>query len=264
MRWILIGLVMTLAACSSVPTSFTPVNPLSAGDFAHGLLGQVLAAHVKDGVVDYPSIQENDRLAAYLAQLDRVDPNALPTRQDRLAFWVNAYNACAIKGILDQYSPRSYVGRYRYFIGRDYRIGGALLNLYDLERHVLIKQFQEPRIHFAIVCASASCPKLQSWVYEPGRLEDQLDRVATAFINDPMKNRFDRRGKIASLSMIFKWFEKDFSMSAGSVLAYVARYIDDPDLAQELVQPGYRIEFLEYDWSLNGTPPKERDHAGTS
>lgn len=111
---------------------------------------------------------------------------------------------------------------------------------------------------------AASCPKLQPWTYEPDRLEDQLDRVATAFINDPMKNRFDRRGKVASLSMIFKWFEKDFSMSAGSVLAYVARYIDDPDLAQELVQPGYRIEFLEYDWSLNGTPPKERDHAGTS
>lgn len=264
MRWILIGLVTVLTACSSVPTSFTPANPLPPDNFSHRLLGQVLAAHVKDGVVDYPGIQSDDRLAAYLAQLDRVNPNALPTRQDRLAFWINAYNAFAIKGILDQLSPVSYVGRYRYFIGRDYRVGGASINLYDLERQVLIKQFQEPLIHFAIVCASTSCPQLQTWVYEPDQLERQLDRVARDFINDPTRNRFDRKQKIASLSMIFKWFDDDFTRAAGSVLTYVTRYVSDPELVQDLMQSEYRVEYLDYDWSLNGLPPKRTTHVGQS
>lgn len=264
MRWILLVLVTGLTACSSVPTLFTPTSPLPPGDFSHKLLGQVLEAHVQSGIVDYPGMQADDRLPAYLAQLDRVDPNVLATRSDRLAFWINAYNAFAIKGILDQYSPASYIGRYRYFIGRDYQVGGASINLYDLERQVLIKQFQEPLIHFAIVCASTSCPKLQPWTYEPEQLEVQLDQVARQFINDPTRNRFDRTRKVASLSMIFKWFESDFSRAAGSVLAYIIRYVNDPELVHDLVQSTYRIEYLDYDWTLNGIPPKEHDHVGTS
>ena len=119
-------------------------------------------------------------------------------------------------------------------------------------------------MHFAIVCASTSCPKLQPWAYQPDQLDQQLDRVARAFINDLTRNRFDRQQKVASLSMIFHWFEKDFSEAAGSVSAYIARYVDDPELAKELAQPGYRIEYLEYDWSLNGVPPKETTRVGAS
>lgn len=263
MRWIVIGLTV-LTACTTVPASFKPANPLLPGEFSHRLLGEVLAAHVRNGIVDYPGIQRDDRLSVYLAQLDRVDPNAFATRNERLAFWINAYNAFAMKGILDHYSPVSYVGRYRYFIGQDYRVGGETINLYDLERKVLIAQFYEPRMHFAIVCASMSCPKLHPWTYEPNELDRQLEQVAKEFINDPTRNRFDRRQKVASLSMIFKWFEEDFSTAAGSVLAYVSRYIEDPALARELAEPGYRIEFLEYDWSLNGISPQEPNHAGPS
>ncbi|OQW30078.1 MAG: hypothetical protein A4E19_11020 [Nitrospira sp. SG-bin1] len=264
MRWIIPMFVLVLTGCSTVPTSFTPTNPLGPGEFSHRLLGQVVASHVKDGVVDYPGIQADDRFPAYLAMLDRVDPNALPTRTEQLAFWINAYNAFAVKGILDRYSPVTYVGRYRYFIGRDYRVGGATINLYDLERRVLIKQFQEPLIHFAIVCASTSCPKLQPWTYEPDQLDRQLDRVAREFINDATRNRFDRTKKIASLSMIFKWFEDDFAKAAGSVPAYIARYVSDPELVQDLMHSDYRIEYLDYDWSLNGIPPRETTHAGQS
>ncbi len=263
-RWCAIGMLVVVTGCSTVPSRFTPTNPIAASEFSHALLEKVLEAHVKNGVVDYPAIQVDERVDAYLAQLDRVDPNAFATRNERLAFWINAYNAFAIKGILDYYSPMTSVGRYRYFIGQTYRVGGATLNLYDLERQVLIKQFQEPLIHFAIVCASASCPKLQSWTYESDQLERQLERVARAFINDPMRNRFDRKQRIASVSKIFDWFEEDFVRAAGSILAYVARYIDDPVLAKELAQPGYRVEFLDYDWSLNGIPPKETAHAGAS
>jgi hypothetical protein len=264
MRWMLIGSVVALTACSSVPASFSPNDPLRPDEFSHRLLGQVFASHVRDGVVDYPGIQSDDRLPAYLAQLDRVDPHALTTRHERLAFWINAYNAFAVKGILDRYSPVSYLGRYRYFIGRGYRVGGAAINLYDLERRILIDQFQEPLIHFAIVCASTSCPKLQSWTYEPEQLDVQLHRVAREFINDPTRNRFDRTHKVASLSMIFKWFDDDFTRAAGSVLVYITRYVNNPELVRDLMESNYRIEYLEYDWNLNGLSPKEQNHVGPS
>jgi hypothetical protein len=264
MKWIIPGMMILLAGCSTVPTSFKPIHPIPATEFSHRALDELLHTHVRDGVVDYPGIQADNQLPAYLAQLDRVDPSALAAHHERLAFWINAYNAFAIKGILDHYSPVSYVGRYRYFIGRDYRVGGATINLYDLERQVLIKQFQEPLIHFAIVCASTSCPKLQTWAYEPDQLERQLDRVARDFINDPTRNRFDRTRKVASLSMIFKWFDDDFTIAAGSVLSYIARYVNDPELVQDLMQSNYRIEYLKYDWSLNGIPPEEITHVGSS
>jgi len=265
-RWIGAALlVLMLAGCSVVPRTFQPADPIAPELVSHQTWDRILQAHVHDGHVDYPAIQAQGGLDGYLRELNRIDPTKLPTRQHQLAFWINAYNAFAVQGILDHYSPVTLWGRYRYFIGRDYRIGGTTINLYDLERRVLIEQFHEPLMHFAIVCASTSCPKLQPWAYQPDQLDRQLDDVARAFINDPTRNRFDRTRKVAFLSMIFKWFESDFVDAAGSVLAYIARYVDDPELAKELVQPGYRIEYLEYDWSLNGIPPKEEiARAGTS
>jgi hypothetical protein len=263
-RWVAIGLLAAVTGCSALPARFAPVDPIPPSQFSHAVFEQVLTSHVNDGIVDYPAVETDGRLRTYLAQLDRVDPNGMATRNERLAFWINAYNAFAMKGIVDRGSPASWVGRYRYFIGREYRVGGTTINLYDLERQVLIKQFQEPLIHFAIVCASASCPKLQPWTYDPNQLEHQLNRVAREFINDPTRNRFDRIKKVASLSMIFKWFEEDFTRAAGSVLSYITRYVNDPELVRDLMQSDYRIEFLEYDWSLNGIPPKEHAHAGSS
>jgi hypothetical protein len=263
-RWMAIGILLVLAGCSSVPSGFKPVNPIPAAEFSHHLFEETLAAHVKDGLVDYPAIATDDRFAGYLTRLDLVDPDTFPTRNERLVFWINAYNAFAIKGILEGYSPVSWVGRYRYFIGREHRVGGTTINLYDLERQVLIRQFHEPLIHFAIVCASASCPRLQPWTYQANQLDRQLDLAARAFINDPTRNRFDRARKVASLSKIFDWFAEDFGAAAGSTLAYVARYVGDPELAKDLIESEYRIEYLDYDWTLNGIPPKEVARGGAS
>jgi hypothetical protein len=237
-RWIgAILLAVMLAGCSTTPRTFQPADPIASDRVSHRAWDQIVQAHVRDGQVDYPAIQADSVLDGYLGELNRIDPTKLPTRQHQLAFWINAYNAFAVKGILDHYSPMTLWGRYRYFIGRDYQVGGTTINLYDLERQVLIEQFHEPLMHFAIVCASTSCPKLQPWAYQP---------------------------EVAALSMIFHWFEQDFVNAAGSVSAYIARYVDDPELAKELMQPGYRIEYLDYDWSLNGIPPKEMAHAGAS
>lgn len=246
-----------LAGCAAVPQSFHPAQPIPPDEFSHRAFDEVLQAHVKDGVVDYPAVANDARYAAYLDQLNRVDPTALPTRRHRLAFWINAYNAFAIKGILDGYSPLTMIGQWRYFIGKQYRVGGESINLYDLERKVLIPGFREPRIHFAIVCASQSCPKLRSEAFTADRLEAQLEEGARAFVNDPARNRFDRETRTAHLSKIFEWFEPDFRAHAESLLNYVRRHINDPDLAADLATQPYRIEFLEYDWRVNGVP-----HAG--
>ncbi len=264
-RWLGLALLLvTLTGCSITPRTFQPVDPIAPDRVSHQAWDKIVEAHVHDGQVDYPAIQASGRLDGYLRELNRIDPTKLPTKQHQLALWINAYNAFAVKGILDHYSPMTLLGRYRYFIGRDYQVGGTAINLYDLERQVLIEQFHEPLMHFAIVCASTSCPKLQPWAYQPEQLDRQLVQAAKAFINDPARNRFNRMRKVASLSMIFQWFEKDFVESAGSVLAYIARYVDDPELARELAQPGYGIEYLDYDWSLNGIPPKEIPHVGKS
>ena len=243
-----------IAGCSSVPAAYHPVQPLDPAHFSHDLFDQVLHSHIVDGRVDYPDIQRNGHFMEYLAQLDRIDPAGLPSDPDRVAFWINAYNAFAIQGILDGYSPKALWGRYRFFIAREYRVGGESVNLYDLERRILIP-FQEPRIHFAIVCASQSCPKLQPWAYLGDRLDEQLDHVTRAFVNDSSRNRFDRERRIVYLSKIFDWFGDDFAAQAGSVQRFVARHIDDPALAKEVASVPYAVEFLEYDWSLNGPSP---------
>jgi hypothetical protein len=245
-------------ACSSAPRSFAPIDPIPPAEFSYQYLNDILNASVKDGVVNYPAIARDDRFQFFIWQLDRFNPNTVPSRQHSVAFWINAYNAFAIKGIIDGYSPQSLWGRYRYFIARDYYVGGRPINLYNLEQDLLIPDFRDPRIHFAIVCASRSCPKLASQAYSPDRLDEQLDDSARIFMNDPTKNRIDRGQKIAHLSKIFEWFEKDFAAHSGSLLKYVAQYVTDPELARELRAEPYRIEFLEYDWSLNGIPYARR------
>ncbi|MFQ5993055.1 MAG: DUF547 domain-containing protein [Nitrospiraceae bacterium] len=255
-------LLVLWPGCSTVPRTFSPSQPIAPHDFSHNTFDEVVQDHVVDGVVDYPALSNDARFETYLQALNRVDPNALPTDRDRLVFWINAYNAFAIKGILDGYSPRTRFGQYRYFKGRTYRVGGEGINLYDLERKILIPDYREPRIHFAIVCASRSCPRLRSQAYSVDLLEAELEESAKAFINDTTRNRFDRQQKTAYLSKIFDWFEEDFVAHSGSLLSYVRRYVADPDLARELESVPYRIEFLEYDWRLNGPAPRGSHDAG--
>ena len=255
-NWIVLSIViLNLFGCSSVPKTFSPHQPLLPATFTHHTFDQVLAEHVTDGVVNYHTLAANQSFDAYLSDLTRIAPQQLPTPNHRLAFWINAYNAFAIKGILDGYSPSTFSGRYTYFIAQDYIVGDEPINLYDLERKILIPAFREPRIHFAIVCASQSCPKLQSQAYTPENIDQQLTYSAQQFINDPSRNHFDQKHKIAYLSQIFDWFQEDFTNHSGSLLQYIAQFVTDLALAEDLRTTPYTIEFLEYDWRLNGLPP---------
>ncbi|MDR4493245.1 MAG: DUF547 domain-containing protein [Nitrospirales bacterium] len=254
-RLLKLGLTLFLfTGCSTIPQTFVPPDPLPPQNFTTQSLDRALREHVHDGIVDYPALAEDRDFRSFIKQIRHVPPQQLPTPNHRLAFWINVYNALAIQGIMDGSSPETIIGRYTFFIGDTYLVGGTSLNLYDLEQDLLIPRFTEPRIHFAIVCASRSCPKLQSKAYTAEDLDRQLTSSARNFINDPARNHFDRKNRIAYLSKIFDWFSGDFANHSGSLLEYVARFVSDPDLAAELRHTPYTIEFLPYDWSLNGIP----------
>ncbi len=223
---------------------------------SHALFDAILKENVDpNGAVNYPRIKEDPDFAKYLAYLEKTDPATFATKEEQLAFWINAYNALAIKGIIDGLSPRSVFSRISYFKTTDYELAGRKINLYDLERDILIP-FNEPRIHFAIVCASTSCPKLITEVYTADKLEQQLEASTINFINNTLKNQFDLDKKIASISKIFDWFPEDFAKASGSVQKYLANYVEDDDISRLLAQDGFKVKYLKYDWSLNGTPVK--------
>lgn len=219
----------------------------------HAPFDTLLKANVKDGVVDYPGFQNAATFKTYLDQLAK--PVTLQSPADKLAYYMNAYNAFAIQGIIDGLSPSSFIGRVRYFKTKEWALNGRSVSLYDLENKV-IRPLGDPRIHFSIVCASRSCPKLRSDAYTSDKLEAQLDDNTRAFINDSFRNRFDPATQTAHLSEIFKWFDEDFIAKAGSVQTYLAHYLADREVAARLTQNAYEVEWIEYDWRLNGTPPR--------
>jgi hypothetical protein len=211
----------------------------------------LLRAHVVDGRVDYDAIRDDSRFAATVARIATADL-AGHDRTAVLAFYINSYNVLAVQGILQGRSPKTNLGKLRFFYRDKYTVAGDELSLNRLEHH-RIRPLGEPRIHFAIVCASASCPPLRSEAYTIESLDHQLDDNARTFLNDPNKNRIDIEAGVAHLSKIFKWFRKDFEEAAGSVQSYVAGFIDDPLAAQSLREDRLRVRYLDYDWSLNGT-----------
>lgn len=218
----------------------------------HAPFDALLRANVKNGVVNYPGFQDNAAFKDYLAELAKPAKHA--GRADELAYYINAYNALAIQGILDGLSPSSFLGRARYFKVQEWPLDGRKITLYDLE-HKILRLKDEPRMHFAIICASKSCPFLRSEAYTAAKLDAQLDEQARQFVNDAFRNRYDKAARTAHLSEIFKWFDEDFR-GAGSVQKYIAKYVADPEVAKALAQDGYRVEWIDYDWNLNGTPPR--------
>ena len=228
------------------------VTPTFAQGIDHAPFDALLRANVSKGHVEYPAFQHSAAFKSYVADLAK--PATLAGKNDVLAYHINAYNALAIQGILDGLSPSTTLGRLRYFKVQDWPVDGKKISLHDVE-HKVLRPLGEPRIHFAIICASRSCPFLRSEAYTAAKLDEQLDEQARQFVNDPFRNRFDRATKTAHLSEIFKWFEEDFQ-GAGSVQKYLARYVADPEVAKELAQDGYKVQWIDYDWTLNGTPPR--------
>jgi hypothetical protein len=232
--------------------------------FDHGHAGwtALLKRYVRDGFVDYAGLKKLGQtdLDGYLRALEGVCSDHLETwsRERRLAFWINAYNAYTVKLILDHY-PLKSIRKIGLLPGAAFRqdfislkgVRGKRLSLNDIEHEILRKKFSEPRIHFGIVCASKGCPMLRAEAYRATDLDRQLDEAARGFVRDQSKNRFDATLRTLHLSSIFKWFREDFERAAKTLTGFVARYADAPT-ATALSSAEVRVLFLDYDWSLNG------------
>ena len=225
-----------------------------AAQVDHSLFASLLSRHVKDGVVDYKGFKDDEAiLDRYLDVLSAVDTEPLPA-DDQFAFYVNAYNAWTIKLILSRYPDIRSIKDLGSLFSSPWkktiaRIDGGLLTLDQIEHDILRKRFKDPRVHFAVNCASKSCPPLQGDPFTGSHLNDQLNQAAKAFINAPRFNRLE--GDTLWVSKIFDWFSEDFQ---SDVIGYVIKFADAP-LSDQLVKNKGRIKvkYLDYDWSLNGT-----------
>jgi len=240
----------------------------SAAPASHALLTAILADHVKGGLVDYRALKTDARLPRYLGQLAATAPAALPTDQDRLALWLNAYNAYTLKLIIDREPAKSIteIGTGGIVIGSllkttawDIRfadIGGKKYTLNEIEHEVIRAQFKDARAHFALNCASGSCPILRTEAYEAAQLDSQLDEQGRLFLRDSTRNRFDLPAKTAHLSSIFKWYGKDFGSDDRAALLAAAKYAA-PEIraALEADPAAWKVQFIAYDWSLNSVKP---------
>ena len=248
-RYSFVFLLLILFSCQS------PVLGM-AGSTApsHQLWNELLKSNVKpDGLVDYKGfIREKPKLEKYLKLLSENAPDRKTwSKNEQLAYWINVYNAFTVKLIVDFYPTKSIrdlgprikiplikdVWHYKFF-----KIAGVEMSLDEVEHSILRKEFEEPRIHFAINCASVSCPPLLNEAFVVANLENQLTRVATTFINDPTRNKISSQS--AQLSSIFSWFKGDFTKK-GTLIEFLNRY------AKVKLSPNARITFMEYNWNLN-------------
>jgi hypothetical protein len=217
------------------------------------IYADLLEKYVMYGKVDYRGFQsEEERLDQYLSVLERVDPKAL-SREEQFAFYVNVYNAWTIKLILSRYPDIQSIKDIGGIFSSPWkkkivRLKNKVLTLDDIEHNVLRPLFQDPRVHFVINCASISCPPLRSEPYTGTKLEDQLQDATTRFINEPKRNRIE--ANVLFVSKIFKWFAEDFNRD---VVGFVSAYARG-DFKEKIEEnkDRIRIEYLAYDWSLNG------------
>jgi hypothetical protein len=272
-----IAVLFVVFLVASLAVSFA-ASPLQAGGIDHELFGGLLATEVSEGMVDYRSIKEDPSvLLEYLRELESLPADEYEAwdRETKIALWINAYNAITIYGIVKNY-PIEYGGflaRRRFPQSSIRQIGdfwdtefsdvmGGKVTLNDIEHEILRKEFGDPRIHFSLVCAAMGCPLLSGEAYTGERLDGQLEDDARRFINNSDKVRLDREENRIYLSSIFKWYAEDFSYegdeewvtrynkSHRGVISTVVRYIDG-DSAEYIRASSPKIEFLDYDWSLN-------------
>lgn len=236
--------------------------PLRAqATFDHSAFDRLLAAHVQDGLVDYDAFRAAPEFAAYLANLAAFDPRALPTKE-RLAFWIDAYNAYTIQLILKHDERESirninktlFIKAYGPWKEKLAVVGGVAYGLDEIEQGIIRPEFREPRIHFALVCAAMGCPPLRSEAYTGARLDEQLDDQGARFLlRSPAKNRVDVATRTAYLSQVFKFrdYAKDFGGSKAAIGAFVARWFPAGPERTLLEGGDFRLEYTDYDWSLN-------------
>lgn len=218
----------------------------------HSIWNDLTSKHVSTkGNVDYKGfLQDEKKLDVYLNELSQQHPDKSWKKNDQLAFWINTYNAFTVKLILKYYPVNSIkdIAGSIYKINTPWdikfiHIDNETYDLNNIEHGILRKKFKEPRIHFALNCASVSCPKLRNEAYIGEKIDAQLDDQAKCFINNPEKNKITAQD--AQLSLIFKWFAGDFKSKKKNAIDFINKY------SEEKIVGTTKISYLSYDWNLN-------------
>ena len=210
----------------------------------------LLKHHVDEqGRVAYRNLKEKDlaTFKGYLETLATAKLDGLSINEEK-ALWINAYNAAIINGVLEGYSAEGIIGRKQFFSWYTLKVAGKDRTPDEIEHQILRPKFNDPRIHFAIVCASGSCPKLRAEAFVAERLDEQLDDATRRFINDPSRNQITPDQ--LAVSKIFQWFAEDFVKQAGSVADFIHGFVDS-DKQAVLKNHGDALDYLDYDWTLN-------------
>lgn len=211
--------------------------------FTHAIFDDLLKKYVSTtGKVNYNGFKtERAKLQSYLVLLKNNEPKSTWSRNEKLAYWINTYNAFTIELILKNNQPKSImdINNGKAWDLKFAEIGSSTFSLNNIEHDIIRKQFSEPRIHFACVCAAKSCPKLLNQAYTEDNINAKLDDQTRNFINNPERNQIaDGNLKVSEL---FNWYASDF----GEVNGYIRKY------STKSFKDDKKIEYLPYDWSLN-------------
>ncbi len=233
---------------ASIPTAYEqavdlPKPKVVEKKLGHELWDQLLRQHVSaSGRVDYRGFKADQaKLQQYLDFLSANPPKSSAPRAERLAFWINVYNAFTVQLITDHYPVSSITKLHggKPWDVKWIKIGGSTYSLDQVENEIIRPRFKEARIHFAVNCAAKSCPPLLNRAWTASKLERMLDKQSRAFINNSSFNTLG--AKSVKLSKIFEWYREDF----GDLIAFLNRY------AEVEIQSRAKISFVEYNWALN-------------
>ncbi len=236
-------------------------NQVSMDQVSHDIWNTLLQRYVDgEGFVDYQgwkaTAADGQRLDQYLAQLSQASTSKQATPAAKLAFWINAYNAVTVRGILREYPTSSIRNHTARLVGYNIwddlllNVGGREYSLNQIE-HEILRKMGEPRIHFAIVCASRGCPRLLNEAYTSQSLEGQLTANSQAFFANPLNFSYDPGQRSLKLSSILDWFGEDFGGTEAEQLKRIAAYLPDGPARQLALSGTAQVSYLDYDWSLN-------------
>ena len=240
-----------------------------AQGFDHSAWDRVLKQHVNEaGFVDYAALKASPaELDRYVAQIAARSPVShaqdFPSRESQLAYWINVYNALTIHCVVQAWPTKSVrdIGfLFGFFRRKQFTVGGREMTLDNIEHDTLRPIFREPRIHFAINCASVSCPRLQREAYTADNVDRLLDEAAHSFVNEKRNFQIDAQRNRVTVAKIFDWFGGDFrdfardkklSGTGHPILDYIRPYLNDANRAALARLRNPRVGFFDYDWSVN-------------
>ena len=224
----------------------------------------LLKKYVHNGFVDYDNLSKDKELNTYIDALSKFNPNTLNSNEDKLAFWINAYNAYTLKVIVDNYPILSINDLHTggRIIGHILKttvwdkdfvvINNKNMSLNEIEHEIIRPKFKDPRVHFALVCGAFSCPPLRNEAFVGKKLNEQLDDQGKIFFSDQSKNSFDVKNKIANLTKILDWFGSDFGNNNTQILLRIKEYLPkqiSDSLNANIIN--WVIDFKSYNWELN-------------